>query len=891
MILDNCRAAGNITFQTKKRKFVKMKLWIGCDKKNLCIGDVTLQNGASPCINGQVIEKIEPGIWAKVLALSWIYIDLGPSNLHWSTCNCDLEAAVKDMASRRCEDICPHSHSRYLRNDMPHDSDFDCLLEIAKKMYHKPGHQDVCMDVVRLLHVYVLPSVIFTRDLDIERVTAAMEEQILTILKLDKEMNTIAEERAQRKNPMLQWRRQITELLHNDTQRIIGCGEKFLKVFNKGLKRDLQYGYTELDRLNEEVELKKKEGKESSESKLMSVLQEISRAREKRCEAIKYLDRALILREEIELLLKKGLVKQHCTTLVTEVEGYMKTIEEFQTTIDEKLIELNHKKICAISVREALHRTRLELEKFEETAGLERDIRGISLSSDVFHEASLPKEWQTIQQLVTVAVREEPELQKLQQDFREEVSNLCEGRKKSASAQRPRSKVKQTKQRQSAPEQEWEDNHQERVGILRQAFQERRPGEHYQSITIQLKKKIALHFDQMLYLLTEKYLPRGMWTDQVWLCYERCIFPDLFAPYILKLYQNAYREKTCLLSDVLPKITVEDLELDKEPFVLNILGLYTGEKEEIPTQDKGIDIPHKNEEKMELSSPVREGEVLMRRRKTAPSEHRKVRRKTTFIDGLLILPPVRSNSFTANSFYYQDQLCSPSTLARNHSKNPGGDVNENEILESVDSGISGDSYTGVPRVMVPTLKRLHGSSMFLREHFEGLEVGQDAVDTLTESRDKLSGGTERTAEPKKLLKINVEQFRKLYATAISSFLEVQKTPVPMNKLVWLNKCINQIVTIAQKQAQDIHCGKQYLLSGDEGLTAVILFLIHCDTEVVANVYSHLCFLEHYIPPFFSKGEFGFTIAQFISAYQFIFTTGERCRAPEQNVSVTMWATC
>lgn len=61
---------------------------------------------------------------------------------------------------------------------MPHDSDFDCLLEIAKKMYHKPGHQDVCMDVVRLLHVYVLPSVIFTRDLDIERVTAAMEEQV-----------------------------------------------------------------------------------------------------------------------------------------------------------------------------------------------------------------------------------------------------------------------------------------------------------------------------------------------------------------------------------------------------------------------------------------------------------------------------------------------------------------------------------------------------------------------------------------------------------------------------------------------------------------------------------------------------------------------------------------
>ncbi|PIK40568.1 hypothetical protein BSL78_22580 [Apostichopus japonicus] len=305
---------------------------------------------------------------------------------------------------------------------------------------------------------------------------------ILTILKLDKEMNTIAEERAQRKNPMLQWRRQITELLHNNPQKIIGCGEKFSQSIQQGSEEDLQYGYTEvsLSILPTRCKIVSREislcivhcvcfgwltlfFRVCNFSNFAFVM--LKRAREKRCEAIKYLDRALILREEIELLLKKGLVKQHCTTLVTEVEGYMKTIEEFQTTIDEKLIELNHKKICAISVREALHRTRLELEKFEETAGLERDIRGISLSSDVFHEASLPKEWQTIQQLVTVAVGEQPELQKLQQNFLEEVSNLCEGRKKSASAERPRSKVKQTKQRQSAPEQEWEDNHQERVGF------------------------------------------------------------------------------------------------------------------------------------------------------------------------------------------------------------------------------------------------------------------------------------------------------------------------------------------------------------------------------------------------------------------------------------------
>lgn len=64
-------------------------------------------------------------------------------------------------------------------------------------------------------------------------------------------------------------------------------------------------------------------------------------------------------------------------------------------------------------------------------------------------------------------------------------------------------------------------------------------------------------------------------------------------------------------------------------------------------------------------------------------------------------------------------------------------------------------------------------------------------------------------------------------------------------------------------------GKQRMLSGDDLLTSLILFLIHGDPGEVTAFYPQLRFLEDYLPDFLDKGEIGFAVIQFESAYSYI----------------------
>ena len=60
-----------------------------------------------------------------------------------------------------------------------------------------------------------------------------------------------------------------------------------------------------------------------------------------------------------------------------------------------------------------------------------------------------------------------------------------------------------------------------------------------------------------------------------------------------------------------------------------------------------------------------------------------------------------------------------------------------------------------------------------------------------------------------------------------------------------------------------------MLSGDDLLTTLILFLLHGNAEEVANGYVHLMLLQFYLPDFLDKGYFGFTVQQFLGAYSYL----------------------
>ncbi|XP_071484520.1 uncharacterized protein [Diadema antillarum] len=115
----------------------------------------------------------------------------------------------------------------------------------------------------------------------------------------------------------------------------------------------------------------------------------------------------------------------------------------------------------------------------------------------------------------------------------------------------------------------------------------------------------------------------------------------------------------------------------------------------------------------------------------------------------------------------------------------------------------------------------------------------------------------------------IAEFLRRFSQAYHYFRVVLEESVPTSKLQWLLRCLKEVNTIAEQQARVISCGKQRMLSGDDLLTSLILFLIHGDPGEVTAFYPQLRFLEDYIPDFLDKGEIGFAVIQFESAYSYI----------------------
>ena len=65
-----------------------------------------------------------------------------------------------------------------------------------------------------------------------------------------------------------------------------------------------------------------------------------------------------------------------------------------------------------------------------------------------------------------------------------------------------------------------------------------------------------------------------------------------------------------------------------------------------------------------------------------------------------------------------------------------------------------------------------------------------------------------------------------------------------------------------------------MLCGDDLLTTLILFVLHGDPEEMAQAYPQMKFMEEYLPEFLDKGQFGFSVYQFLFAFQYILDKQE-----------------
>ncbi|XP_030832277.1 uncharacterized protein LOC100887988 isoform X2 [Strongylocentrotus purpuratus] len=127
----------------------------------------------------------------------------------------------------------------------------------------------------------------------------------------------------------------------------------------------------------------------------------------------------------------------------------------------------------------------------------------------------------------------------------------------------------------------------------------------------------------------------------------------------------------------------------------------------------------------------------------------------------------------------------------------------------------------------------------------------------------------------------ISEFLKRFSQAYHYFRVVLEESVPCSKLQWLLRCLKEVNSVAEKQASLISCGKQRMLSGDDLLTSLILFLIHGDPGEVTAFYPQLRFLEDFLPDFLDKGEIGFAVIQFESAYSYILRVERKKRESAQ----------
>ncbi|XP_041472147.1 uncharacterized protein LOC121421484 isoform X1 [Lytechinus variegatus] len=458
--------------------------------------------------------------------------------------------------------------------------DLEKGLEIARSILNGSNdneHQDVLL----LLHVYILP-IIRLHASDRKHVSSALVDQIQVLSDLDTAIDKMTSERHDIKKTMKDWRQDICSQL-KDEKAIASCNVHFLKLLYQHLHDDLRNAYVELDTCQERVDeckgsLTKKKGSQYI-SDLVERYKREDPARKSRDRVADYINKALFVMEEVNLILKVT-TQPDRNELTDQHRAYIRIQEECKRHSKE-LHDLQRKKLLATSVREALVSTESELKQGRETTGIDISSDGLIRSTDVLGPSKLPEAWQTLPSKVSEALEKNKTLNELHHDFSAAIVNHCREEIKGQPIirrLRPKLDVSSSWKRLAKKHSGGGMQHHHQDGekmrrSTRHSLKEKRPTSHYQAITQALKTDVTMHFQEVTSRLANHLnLPFAYSRADLWSCYERAFFPGKISEF-LKLYVYAYETETGHLQKILPTSNLQDMHLDDE-WILNILGLY-----------------------------------------------------------------------------------------------------------------------------------------------------------------------------------------------------------------------------------------------------------------------------------------------------------------------------
>ncbi|XP_033629086.1 uncharacterized protein LOC117291473 [Asterias rubens] len=846
---------------------VREERWKRCPDAGLMDGSVpTIGNGVAS------ITGLEPAVWFKVLIVDAVCLDFVSNSLLWTTCRYKLctQRIMGDNGFQRCK----HAHECLLNEDfhLP-DVDLDRGLELAKHILVRQKEDDL-VDLLHLLHVYILP-IIRLHSEDKEHVTEALTNQKLEIKKLDTEIDQMSDQRTKIREDMKKWREDICKDLQTE-KAIVSCNTAFLKLLCTHLEVDIRNSYVELDSCQKKVEEAKLKVLRKEGDNYITHLKRVRSIRDRVAERI---TKSLFVVEEVGLMVR--LSKSPDNQKLNEMHtAYIKTQEGWESYTKD-LSELQRKKVCATSVREALFTTEAELKTGADTTGVEYISTGTEQATDVLGPSHLPSGWETLQSQVVKSLEYNPVIRQLHYDFNVWIRRFCTSELED---QRHGSnwmgKIPCTHVEDSSnvsclrvsPD---------KFSRIRQTIKERKPSAHFQGLTKTLQNEVFLHFQQVVDNLVRDAAVPSTCFSRLWTSYERCFFSRRGRD-VLRLYQRAYASETKTLKATLPEVTVRDLELDDE-WILNILGLYapdfktssvTHDFEQLSVQPQvGEEVREKTDdeeagesrprERLESGIDIHDEEGVVHRRKVSRTwGQRYSNRYTKIIDLMWVETQAKSErsstwSGIERSSRGSSRLEDSDALSMATSAPDVKSPRESNQEPSIPINIPNTNSNAT--TFTPITSLVGDSGVCLNKEGESVET--------TGYHDPLGHSCQDNP--------NIRVFLERFQTAYHCFRVVLQDTVPMAKLQWLYRCIQQVNSTAEKQSQLIFCGKCRMLSGDDLLTSLILFLLHGDIDEVASGYHQLMMLQDYLPDFLDKGHFGFTVLQFLLAYSYILRHAER----------------
>ncbi|XP_071941898.1 uncharacterized protein [Antedon mediterranea] len=456
---------------------------------------------------------------------------------------------------------------------------------------------------------------------------------------------------------------------------------------------------------------------------------------------------------------------------------------------------------------------------------------------------------------------------------------------------------------------------------------DRMPEEHLKGITKKIKKDVRHHFekiisgntmyeqlenltddkqkgyDKVVESLMEDLDIQSRNRSRLWTSYERCFF-HLTSRSILDLYEKAYNSKTNLLQIILSQASLDSLQMT-DAWILNIMGLYrTNKEDKSPEKRRGRNpektrLPQRCESGISMTDDPPSARSTLRREDSQvstgtisrtssisppesnllsepKSEKRKSRanRSSAIIDGMYV--PTMSATLPVGvglqiNSTGKERLVSPErtypSLSQKDKMNGGSTLLSRIVITPVttDDGITDDSGVFCERLnnelcnqnSHKPLKLKH--STFYNDHQPNGPISLSGI-LLREIPQSM---------PRQRDGIDLTEFLECYGTAFQYLSLAVEDRVPVSKLQWLYRCIKEVNTVAERKSKQISCGKTHMLSGEDLLTALILFLLHGDPRLVAKLYYHLAFLQDYMPPFLEINQHGFTVTQFWSALSYL----------------------